>query len=146
VLLRTAFYRWLAKERVMETASAALLIQQSVGEFYFTITNPNKYEIKIDQIVFAFRTTAGTSTIDGARQTVDSIYVPAEGEVSLKVVAPTKVYDLLSWLTIAGQGANARAYAAQVWSNIQAGTITWTFTAEMKVSHGDEIENYSYPV
>jgi hypothetical protein len=147
-LLRQAFYRWLAKEKVMETASAASLIQQSVGEFYFTITNPNKYEIKIDQIVFAFRTTVGASNmvIDGARQTVDSIYVPADGEVSLKVVAPTKVYDLLSWLTIAGQGANARAYAAQVWSNIQAGTITWTFTAEMKVSHGDEIENYSYPV
>ena len=148
VLLRTAFYRWLAKEKVKETASAALLIEQSVGEFYFTITNPNKYEIKIDQIVFAFRTTVGASNmvIDGARQTVDSVYVPAEGQISLKVVAPTKVYDLLSWLTIAGQGANARAYAAQVWSKIQAGTITWTFTAEMKVSHGDEIENYSYPV
>jgi hypothetical protein len=148
IAVKTAFYRWLAKEKVKETASAALLIQQSVGEFYFTITNPNKYEIKIDQIVFAFRTTVGASSmvIDGARQTVDGVYVPAEGQISLKVVAPTKVYDLLSWLTIAGQGANARAYAAQVWSNIQAGTITWTFTAEMKVSHGDEIENYSYPV
>jgi len=147
VKLETAFYRWLAKEKVKETASAALLIEQSVGEFYFTVTNPNKYDIKIDQIVFAFQTTAGTSSqaVDGARQTVVDIYVPAEGEVSLKVVAPTKVYDMLSWLTIAGQGANARAWASEVWSKIQDGTITWTYTADMKVSHGDEIATYSYP-
>jgi hypothetical protein len=147
VKLETAFYRWLAKEKVKETASAALLIEQSVGEFYFTITNPNKYEITIDQIVFAFQTTAGASNtvIDGARQTVDSMYVPAEGEVTLKVVAPTRVYDLVSWLTIAGQAANARAYAAEVWSKIQAGTITWTYTADMKVSHGDDVQNYTYP-
>jgi hypothetical protein len=148
VLLRTAFYRWLAKERVKETASAALLIQQSVGEFYFTVTNPNKYDVTIDEIIFHFQTTVGSPSVvvDGARAILQTIYVPAEGEVTLKVVAPTKVYDILSWLSMAGQGANARAYAAEIWSKIQAGTIVWTYTADAQVSHEDDIQQYKYPV
>jgi hypothetical protein len=146
MLLRQAFYRWLAKERVKETASAASLIQQSVGEFYFKITNPNKYEISIDQLTLYFKTAVGSSseTIDGARQVLEGIWIPAEGEITLKVMAPTKTYDLISWLAIAGKDTNtARSLAAQVWSKIQDGTIVWTCQADVQVSHGNDIENYS---
>ena len=146
MLLRQAFYRWLAKERVKETGSAASLIQQSVGEFYVKITNPNKYEISLDQLTLYFKTTVGSSseTIDGARQVLEGIWIPAEGEITLKVLAPTKTYDLISWLAIAGKDTNtARSLAAQVWNKIQDGTIVWTCTAEVQVSHGDDIQNYS---
>ena len=33
--------------------------------------------------------------------------------------------------------------AAQVWSKIQDGTIVWTCQADVQVSHGNDIENYS---
>jgi len=149
VLLRQAFYRWLAKEKVKETASAALLIQQSVGEFYFKVTNPNKYVITIDEVVFHFQTTAGASSnvIDGARAILQTICVPAEGEIILKVLAPTKAYDLISWLVMDGKDSNtARAMASEVFSKIQAGTIVWTYTADAQVSSADETQEYSYPV
>ncbi len=153
VLLRQAFYRWLAKEKVKESAAAAVLIRESVGEFYIKITNPNKYDISIDELRLYFRTTAGASNtvIDGARQVLEGIWVPAktgdeDGEVVLKVLAPTKTYDLLSWLAMAGIDTNtARAMAMEVFDKIQAGTITWTYEANMQVSHDDEMATYSYP-
>jgi archaellin len=146
MLLRQAFYRWLAKERVKETASAAMLIQMSVGEFYVSITNPNKYEISIDQLKLYFKTTAGTSTIDGARQSLGGIWIPAEETVELKVLAPTKSYDLVSWLAMAGTDTTtARSMAAEVWGKIQNGTITWTLEYDVDVSHGNDIQSYSYP-
>ena len=144
--LRQAFYRWLAMEKVKEMASSALLIQESVGEFYVTITNPNKYEISIDQLKLYFKTTAGTSTIDGARQSLGGIWIPAEETVELKVLAPTKSYDLVSWLAMAGTDTTtARSMAAEVWSKIQNGTITWTLEYDVDVSHGNDIQSYSYP-
>jgi hypothetical protein len=144
--LRQAFYRWLAMEKVKEMASSALLIQESVGEFYVTITNPNKYEISIDQLKLVFKTTAGTSTIDGARQSLGGIWIPAEETVELKVLAPTKSYDLVSWLAMAGTDTTtARSMAAEVWSKIQNGTITWTLEYDVDVSHGNDIQSYSYP-
>jgi hypothetical protein len=145
--VRQAFYRWLAKENVKQMASSAVLIQQSVGEFYFKITNPNKYEIAIDEVVFHFQTTAGASSevIDGARAILQTIYVPAEGEIILKVLAPTKAYDLISWLVMDGKDSNtARAMASEVFSKIQAGTIVWTYTADAQVSNADETQEYSY--
>jgi hypothetical protein len=145
MLLRQAFYRWLAKERVKETASAATLIQQSVGEFYFKITNPNKYDIKIDNLALYFKTTAGASSqsIDAARQVLEGVWIPAKGEVDLKVLAPTKTYDLISWMAIAGiNTTTARSMASQVWSKIQDGTVVWTCQADVQVSHGNDIENY----
>jgi len=147
--VRQAFYRWLAKENVKQMASSAVLIQQSVGEFYFKVTNPNKYEIAIDEVVFHFQTTAGASSevIDGARAILQTIYVPAEGEIILKVLAPTKAYDLISWLVMDGKDSNtARAMASEVFSKIQAGTIVWTYTADAQVSNADETQEYSYPV
>lgn len=144
--LRQAFYRWLAMEKVKEMASSALLIQESVGEFYVTITNPNKYEISIDQLKLVFKTTAGTSTIDGARQSLGGIWIPAEETVELKVLAPTKSYDLVSWLAMAGTDTTtARSMAAEVWGKIQSGTITWTLEYDVDVSHGNDIQSYSYP-
>ena len=147
--VRQAFYRWLAKENVKQMASSAVLIQQSVGEFYFKVTNPNKYEITIDEVVFHFQTTAGASSevIDGARAILQTICVPAEGEIILKVLAPTKAYDLISWLVMDGKDSNtARAMASEVFSKIQAGTIVWTYTADAQVSNADETQEYSYPV
>jgi len=143
---KVAFYRWLAMEKVKEMASSALMIQESVGEFYVTITNPNKYEISIDQLKLYFKTTAGTSTIDGARQSLGGIWIPAKETVELKVLAPTKSYDLVSWLAMAGTDTTtARSMAAEVWSKIQNGTITWTLEYDVDVSHGNDIQSYSYP-
>jgi len=143
---KVAFYRWLAMEKVKEMASSALLIQESVGEFYVTIANPNKYEISIDQLKLYFKTTAGTSTIDGARQSLGGIWIPAEETVELKVLAPIKSYDLVSWLAMAGvDTTTARSMAAEVWSKIQNGTITWTLEYDMDVSHDNDIQSYSYP-
>jgi len=151
--VRQAFYRWLAKENVKQMASSAVLIQQSVGEFYFKVTNPNKYEIAIDEVVFHFQTTAGASSevIDGARAILQTIYVPAEGEIILKVLAPTKAYDLISWLVMDGKDSStARAMASEVFSKIQdtANPMTaedWTYTADAQVSSEDETRQYTYP-
>jgi hypothetical protein len=88
--------------------------------------------------------------IDAARQVLEGIWIPAktgdtDGEVVLKVLAPTKTYDLLSWLAMAGTDTNtARAMATEVFDKIQAGTVVWTAQAEVQVSHEDEIQNYSY--
>jgi len=152
MLLRSAFYRWLAKESVKESAAAAVLIRESAGEFYIKITNPNKYAIRIDKLQLYFRTTAGASEelIDAARQVLEDIWVPAkdgdvDGEVSVKVIAITKTYDLLSWLAMEGVNTNtARAMANEVFDKIQAGTVVWTAQAEVQVSNEDEIQNYSY--
>jgi hypothetical protein len=35
--------------------------------------------------------------------------------------------------------------AAEVWSKIQNGTITWTLEYDVDVSHGNDIQSYSYP-
>ncbi|MBN2100111.1 MAG: hypothetical protein JW753_11010 [Dehalococcoidia bacterium] len=152
VLLRSAFYRWLAKESVKESAAAAVLIRESAGEFYIKITNPNEYMICIDKLQLYFRTTAGASEelIDAARQVLEYIWVPAkegdvDGQVSLKVIAITKTYDILSWLATAGVDTNtARAMANEVFDKIQDGTIVWTAQADIQVSHEDEFQNYSY--
>jgi len=152
MLLRSAFYKWLAKESVKESAAAAVLIRESAGEFYIKITNPNKYAIRIDKLQLYFRTTAGASEelIDAARQVLEDIWVPAkdgdvDGEVSVKVIAITKTYDLLSWLAMEGVNTNtARAMANEVFDKIQAGTVVWTAQAEVQVSNEDEIQNYSY--
>jgi len=119
----------------------------SVGEFYFKVTNPNKYEIAIDEVVFHFQTTAGASSevIDGARAILQTIYVPAEGEIILKVLAPTKSYDLVSWLAMDGVNTNtARAMVSEVFGKIQAGTVVWTYTADAQVSSEDETQQYTY--
>jgi hypothetical protein len=152
MLVRSAFYKWLAKESVKESAAAAVLIRESVGEFYIKITNPNEYDISIDSLKLFFRTTAGTSSevIDGARQVLEGIYVPAkvddqDGEVVLKVLASTKTYDLLSWMAMAGVDTNtARAMANEVFDKIQAGTIVWTAEARVQFSHEDDIQSHTY--
>jgi hypothetical protein len=152
MLVRSAFYKWLAKESVKESAAAAVLIRESVGEFYIKITNPNEYNIYIDVLRLYFRTTAGASSevVDAARQVLEGIWVPAktddeDGEVILKVLAPTKTYDLLSWLAMAGVNTNtARAMANEVFDKIQNGTIVWTVEAQVQVSHEDEFQSYTY--
>jgi hypothetical protein len=83
--------------------------------------------------------------IDGARAILQTIYVPAEGEIILKVLAPTKSYDLVSWLAMDGVNTNtARAMVSEVFGKIQAGTVVWTYTADAQVSSEDETQQYTY--
>ncbi|MDM7999047.1 MAG: hypothetical protein QUS33_03355, partial [Dehalococcoidia bacterium] len=153
MLLRSAFYKWLARESVAELAAGAVLIRESVGEFYFKITNPNKYGISIDRMMLYFRTTGGAlnQVVEGAKQMVEGIWVPAktdegDGEVVLKVLAPTKTYDI-AFLGLAASGVDvntAIAVAMDVFDRIQAGTVVWTVQADIQVSHADEVQNYTY--
>ncbi len=142
-----AYYRWLAKEGVSQSAGMALFVQESVGEFYIKITNPNKYEISIDKVNLFCRVTAGSTNVqvDAARQLVENVWIPANDEVVLKVLAPTMTMDVIKWMVTGGKDSNtARALATEVWTKIQAGTATWTVTAEATVSHGNSIEYETY--
>ncbi len=152
--VKTAFYRWLAKEQVKEMRDSAVMIQQSVGVFTVKITNPNEYAIRVNQMDIAFRTTAGASAdvVDVAEASVEDVWVPAradgqDGEVSVKVLAPIKAYDVLTWLVTGPKkdSATARQMAQEVFSKIQAGTVVWTYTADLEVSHGSEIIRPKYP-
>ena len=142
-----AFYRWLAKEKVKEMQSSATMIQQTVGEFYIKITNPNKYEINLDTLIVTCRVAAGTANepVDAARQMLQDVSVPADSELVLKVVASTKTYDVISWMVAGGKDSTtARALAADVWTKIQNGSAVWSVTVDATVSHKDSIENKVY--
>jgi hypothetical protein len=147
MLLRQAFYRWLAKESVKEMASAATLIQQSVGEFYIKVTNPNDYDISIDKVNLFFRVAAVGSAneqVDAARQVVENVLIPANDEVVLKVLASTKTMDVIIWLVTDGKATTASALATEVWTKIQADTATWTVYAEATYSHDSDIQYQLY--
>jgi len=46
---------------------------------------------------------------------------------------------------MAGVNTNtARTMANEVFDKIQAGTIVWTAEVQVKVSHEDEVQNYTY--
>ena len=142
-----AFYRWLSKETVSQSASMASMIQQSDGEFLIRVTNPNNYEISIDTLTLAFRVEAGTPSepVDAARQLLENVWIPANEEFDIKVLATTKTYDVISLLAVAGKDVNAaRSLAADVWKQIQDGTVTWSISADAVVSHDDEIKNQNY--
>jgi hypothetical protein len=122
-------------------------IQQSFGEFLIRFTNPNNYEITIDSLTLAFRVEAGTANepVDAARQTLQNVWIPANEEVDIKVVATTNTIDVISWLAVAGKDTNtARSLAADVWKKIQDGTVTLSLSADAVVSHDDEIRSQNY--
>jgi hypothetical protein len=142
-----AYYRWLSKETVSQSAAMATTVQLSEGEFYIKIENPNDYTIEIDKLRVYVRTTAGTSAemVDAARQSLTNIYVPANEEVMVKVVASTNTVSVITWLVTAGKDTTtAQTLAAEVWTKIQNGTVAWTITAEVQASYGDEILNDTY--
>jgi hypothetical protein len=144
---KQAFYRWLSKEQVSQSASMAPSIQQSVGEFLIRVTNPNNYEISIDKLTLAFRVDAGTPSepVDAARQILENVWIPADEEVEIKVLATTNTVDVIGLLAVAGTDVTtARSLAADVFKQIQDGTVTWSISAEAVVSHDDEIKNQDY--
>jgi hypothetical protein len=147
---KQAFYRWLSKEQVSQSASMAPSIQQSEGEFYIRVKNPNSYEISIDTLTLAFRIEAGTANelVDAARQTLQNIWIPANEEVDIKVSATTNTVNVISWLAAAGTDVNtARSLAGDVWTKIQqepAVPVAWSISAQAVVSHDDEIKNQDY--
>lgn len=143
----TAYYRWLAKEALLALKGMGTLIRLSQAEFLFKVTNPNKYAISIDSAQFYFYvnstalSAAGTK-VDTAKVAMnDKIWVPAETELLVKVVAPVKVMDMVTWAVMGGQqAAAAQKLAGDVWAQYQAGTQTWIITIDAYVSD-DEGEN-----
>lgn len=147
-----AFYRWLAKEGVEAMAAAGPLIQQSVQEFDFKVTNPNDYDISLDSLDINCQVTASTGdNVDAAKQALtDSIWVPAkegdnEGEIILQVLVPAKTYNMITWLVSSGKTSDqAGALAEDVWEQIQAGTATWYVTVDAMVSNKTESQTQTY--
>lgn len=143
---RQAFYRWLAKEAVSEMAAAAILIQMSVVEFYIKITNPNDYPISVDSMNINCQVEASGEMIDAAKAAIgDKVWVPANGEVIFRVLTPVKTLDVVTWAVLAGKDANtARALAANVWNQVQAGTADWEVAIEAQVSSETETKTETY--
>jgi hypothetical protein len=147
VNLRQAFYRWLAKEGVSGMAAAGSLIQLSVQEFYFKITNPNKYDISLDSLTISFQIQASTGeTVTAARQSLgEQVWVPAKETVNFRVLAPVKTTDVITWQIMVGKSTTeAMALAADVWGQVQAGTATWDVSVEATVSNKTETQNETY--
>ena len=150
---KQAFHRWLAKEGVSEMASAGPLIQVSVQEFYFKVVNPNDYDISLDSLNMNFQVKASTTgeEVDAAKQAVaDTIWVPAkegdkDGEIVVRVIAPVKTMDVITWAMMAGKASTeAQALAGDVWGQIQAGTAKWDVTVEAKVSNKTDTQTKTY--
>jgi hypothetical protein len=126
------------------------LIQLGLGEFTLKITNPNKYEISVDSLNVVCQVASSAlgseMLVDAARQIIpEAIWVPAEGEASIRIVAPVKTYDVITWAVLVGEStADAQTLAADVWNQFQAGTATWTLTVETTISHDDETQPNTY--
>jgi hypothetical protein len=154
VHVRQAFYRWLAKEGVMAMASAAPLVRLSLGEFSFKITNPNDYEITIDSLdmnaqiktLAVHGAEAAGTAVDAAKLAFgDKTHIPANGEITLTLQAPTKQYDVITWLVMGGiDSTTGGAMAADVFDQIQAGTVAWDVAVEVTVSSDEETKTKSF--
>ena len=145
---RQAFYRWLAKEGVSAMGAAASLIQLGLQEFYFKIDNPNNYDISLDSLTIDFQVKASTGeTVTAARQSLgEQVWVPAEQAINLRVLAPVKTTDVITWQVMIGKSTSqAMTLAADVWGQIQAGTAKWAVSVEATVSNEKEtlIETYT---
>jgi hypothetical protein len=138
---RQAFYRWLSKETVSQSAAMGTLIQLGLAEFTLKITNPNKYQVSVDSlnVVCQVASSALGSEVlaDAARQVIpEKIWVPGDGEASIRVVAPVKTFDVITWAVLSGKSTpDAQTLGADVWSKFQAGTAEWTVVVEAKVSN-----------
>lgn len=147
VPVKTAYYRWLAKEALVALKGLGTLIRLGNGEFLFRVINPNKYAISIDSAQYSFYVSstalsAAGNKVDTAKVAMsDKLWVPAESELLVKVVAPIKQLDMITWAVMAGQtSANATALSADVWAQFQAGTQTWIISIDAKISD-DKGEN-----
>jgi hypothetical protein len=142
-----AFYRWLAKEGVSEMSTAGTMIQVSVQEFYFKVDNPNDFDVSLDSLSLDFQVKAFTGeNVDVSKQALnDKIWVPKGTEIILRVLAPVKTIDVISWVVIGGgDSASAQASASDVWNKIQDGQVEWRVVAQATVSNKSETQSETY--
>jgi hypothetical protein len=142
-----AFKRWMVKPALLGLTGMGLLIQLSVAEFTFKITNPNDYDVSIDTIDFNASCNANgfgyytARDVDAAKMALhDAVWVPANGSIDLHMIVPMKTLDMLTWL-IVGPGLDsttAGTYAADVWGKMKAGTAVWNVTIVTSQSHVEE--------
>ncbi len=152
--VKAAYYRWLAKEAVLPMKAMGILIRLSEAEFLFKVTNTNKYPIVINDASFNFyinSTVTGTTVkVDTAKFVGgDDIWVPAESDLLVKIVAPVKQIGIVTWMVMAGQStANAQKLAADVWSQYQAGTAKWIIDIETKVTNdeGEDLQVKTFSI
>jgi hypothetical protein len=139
--VKAAYYRWLAKESLLALKGLGTLIRLSTGEFLIKVTNPNKYMISIDSAQYNFQIAAlktGDKVDTSKVVAADKIWVPAESEVLVKVVAPVKQLDMITWAVLAGKSsAVATANSADVWAQYKDGTPTWIITVDVRVSNDE---------
>ena len=146
-----AFYRWLSKETVSESAAMAVYIQLSVAEFYLKITNPNDYEISLDKLSLIGQVKSSATgeavAVDAAKQAItEKIWVPANEEITVRVLAPVKTMDMIYSVLMSGSKTSdeARALAADVWGQIQADTAEWDVSVEIVASNKSDTVPETY--
>jgi hypothetical protein len=144
-----AFYRWLAKEQMSEMSAIGSMVQVSVQEFYFKVTNSNGYDVSLDSLSLDFQVKASTGeSIGVARQASgDKIWIPAKTAVIIRILAPVKTLDVISLEVLGGKDSGtAQMLASDVWSKIQTGQAEWDVVVETAVSNssGTQTETYAY--
>ena len=148
-----SYYRWLAKESLLALKGLGTLIRLSEAEFLFKVSNPNKYPIILSDVQYSFyinSTAVSTEAVkaDTAKfVAADDVWVPAESDLLLKIVAPVKQMNIITWMVMAGQPtASAQKLAADVWSQYKDGTPTWIIDIEMKVTNdeGEDLQVETY--
>jgi hypothetical protein len=149
-----SYYRWLAKETLIALKGLGTLIRLSEAEFLFKVTNPNKYPIILSDVQYGFyinSTAVSTEAVkaDTAKfVAADEVWVPAESDLLLKIVAPVKQMNIITWMVMAGQPtASAQKLAADVWSQYLTATAdTWIIDIEMKVTNdeGEDLQVETY--
>ena len=146
-----AFFRWLSKESVSESAAMAIYIQLGVAEFYLKITNPNDYEISLDKLNLIGQVKSSATgeavAVDAAKQALtEKIWVPANEEITVRVLAPVKTMDMITSVLLSGSKTSdeARALATDVWGQIQADTADWDVSVEIVASNKSDTVPETY--
>ena len=160
---RQALFRWIAKPALLGLAAMGVMVELSVGEFSFKITNPNEYFVSIDNMSINISVNAdGTAAfgaalfpaldVDAAKLAVgDKIWVPpaedgVDGELIVKLSAPIKWLDMVTWLVMGGYDADtAGGYSMDVWAQMHLlGTVVWDVTVEATISSEEETITQSF--
>ena len=160
---RQAFFRWIAKPALLALAGMGVMVELSVGEFSFKITNPNEYFVSIDNMSINISANADGSSafgaaifpaldVDAAKLAIgDKMWIPpakdgVDGEVIVKLSAPIKWLDMVTWLVMAGyDGDTAGGYSMDVWAQMHLlGTVVWDVTVEATISSEEETITQSF--
>jgi hypothetical protein len=152
---RQAFYIWMAKGAVSAMAAAAPLIRLSVAEFSIKVTNPNEYWISLDTLTINASIDVnwfGTVIpVDMSKVVLnEKVWVPpmegnVKGEITVRLLAPVKVYDVITWGVMAGyDSTKAGGLATFAFDKIQNGTAVWDMTIDAVISSETETITESY--